>query len=89
MSLHAATEHAGDQYEVNFLWRLFSVLSDEEETRVMVGPLWHSTRPNKPDAMSKFQILGGLFARDCNYETSRYRYRVLWVIPLGSASMHE
>jgi len=55
----------------------------------MVGPLWYSTRPNKPDAMSKFQILGGLFARDCNYETERYRYRFLWVIPLGGAPMHE
>ena len=82
-------QDAGEHYEFNFLWRMFSVLSDEEATRVMVGPLWYSTRPNKPDAMSKFQILGGLFARDCNYETERYRYRFLWVIPLGSAPMHE
>ena len=80
-------QDAGDQYEFNFLWRMFSVLSDEEATRVMVGPLWYSTRPHKPDAMSKFQILGGLFARDCNYETDRYRYRLLWVIPLGSSPM--
>jgi hypothetical protein len=55
----------------------------------MVGPLWYSTQPHKPDAMSKFQILGGFFARDCNYETERYRYRFLWLIPLGSKSMHE
>jgi hypothetical protein len=82
-------QQAGDQYEFNFLWRLFSVLSDEEETRVVVGPLWHSTRPQKPGAMSEFQILGGLFARDCNYDTERYRYRMLWFIPLGSQSMKE
>jgi len=82
-------QDAGEHYEVNVLWRLFSVLNDDEETRVMVGPLWHSTRPNKPDAMTKFQILGGLFARDCNYETERYRYRMLWVIPFGSRSMND
>lgn len=80
-------QQAGDQYEFNFLWRLFSVLSEEESTRVMVGPLWFSERPNQPDAMTKFQILGGLFARDCNYETQRYRYRVLWFIPLAANDM--
>jgi hypothetical protein len=77
----------GEQVEFNFLWRLFSVLREEDSTRVMVGPFWHSTRPNVPDAMTKFQILGGLFARDCNYETQRYRYRLLWVIPFAATPM--
>ena len=56
-------------------------------TRVMVGPFWHSERPNRDSAMTKFQILGGLFARDCNYETQRYRYRILWVIPFAPVPM--
>jgi hypothetical protein len=38
--------------------------------------------------MTSFQILGGLFARDCNYDTNRYRYRVLWLIPLRANEMH-
>lgn len=81
-------QEAGDQLEFNFLWRLFSVRKEEESTRVMVGPLWFSERPNQPDAMTKFQILGGLFARDCNYDTERYRYRILWFIPLGANDMY-
>ena len=78
---------AGEQLEFNFLWRLLSVRSEEDSTRVMVGPFWHSTRPNVPDAITKFQILGGLFARDCNYETQRCRYRILWVIPFAATPM--
>ena len=78
---------AGEQYEFNFLWRMISVLREEESTRVMLGPLWYSERPNVPDAMTSFQILGGLFARDCNYDTNRYRYRLLWLIPLGANEM--
>jgi hypothetical protein len=80
-------QKAGDQHEFNFLWRMVSVLSEESSTRVMVGPFWHSEKPKKDDSMTKFQILGGLFARDCNYETERYRFRILWIIPFGSASM--
>ena len=45
------------------------------------------TPPNVPDAMTSFQILGGLFARDCNHATNRYRYRLLWLIPLGANEM--
>jgi hypothetical protein len=80
-------QEAGAQHEFNFLWRMVSVLSEESSTRVMVGPFWHSEKPKKDDSMTKFQILGGLFARDCNYETERYRYRILWFIPFGNAPM--
>jgi hypothetical protein len=80
-------QEAGEQYEFNFLWRMVSVLREEESTRVMVGPLWYSERPNVPDAWTSFQILGGLLARDCNYATHRYRYRLLWLIPLGASEM--
>lgn len=79
---------AGDRYEFNFLWRMVSVLHEEESTRVFIGPFWHSTKPDREDTPMKFQILGGLFARDCNYDTQRYRYRLLWVIPLGARSMN-
>ena len=82
-------QDAGEQYEFNFLWRLVSVLSEEASTRVMVGPFWHSEKPKKEDSMATFQILGGLFARDCNYETQRYRYRIFWIIPFGRAPMKE
>ncbi len=81
-------QEAGEQMEFNFLWRIFSILRDEDSTRVMVGPLWRSEKPVKEDAMTKFQILGGLFARDCNYETNRYRYRIFWAIPLGAQPMN-
>ncbi|HLY72828.1 MAG TPA: hypothetical protein VKU80_01820 [Planctomycetota bacterium] len=80
-------QNAGQDYEVNVLWRMFSVLHEEKSTRVMVGPLWRSEKPDQENAMMSFQILGGLFARDCNYETQRYRYRLLWAIPLGANSM--
>lgn len=80
-------QEAGEQYEFNFLWRIFSILREPDSTRVMVGPLWRSEKPMKGNEMTKFQILGGLFARDCNYETRRYRYRMLWVIPFGAEPM--
>jgi hypothetical protein len=80
-------QDAGRDHEFNFLWRIFSVLHEEESTRVMVGPLWRSEKPDRENALTKFQILGGLFARDCNYETNRYRYRIFWVIPLGANPM--
>jgi hypothetical protein len=49
---------------------------------VIVGPLWWSYRP-APGTPIKFQVLGGLFARDCNYVRGTYRYRILWLIPIG------
>jgi hypothetical protein len=81
-------QEAGEQMEFNFLWRIFSILREGDSTRVMVGPLWRSEKPLKEDSMTNFQILGGLFARDCNYETNRYRYRIFWGIPLGAQPMN-
>jgi hypothetical protein len=80
-------QSGGKDYEFNFLWRVFSLLHEEESTRVMVGPLWKSEKPDPEGSMMSFQILGGLFARDCNYDTRRYRYRILWGIPLGPNPM--
>jgi hypothetical protein len=74
-------QSAGEDYEVNFLWRLFSIRAQGDSTRVMVGPLWWSETP-AGDEPKEFQILGGLFARDCNREKKLYRYRFLWVIPM-------
>ncbi len=53
-----------------------------ERSGVVVGPLWWSYRP-APGAPIKFQVLGGLVARDCNYAQGTYRYRILWFIPVG------
>jgi ribosomal protein S21 len=77
-----AWQRAGNDRELNILWRMFHYRREGAATRVMVGPLWRSERPaaGKPAA---FQILGGLAARDCNYRTGSYRYRILWFIPVG------
>lgn len=74
---------AGDDYEFNFLWRLFHLRLQGTASTVMVGPFWWSERP-EAGAPAEFQVLGGLVARDCNYDKGLYRYRILWIIPLGS-----
>ncbi len=76
-------QSAGDDYELNVLWRLLSIRRQGTLTRAMVGPFWWSEQP-RDDAPMEFQILGGLFARDCNYEKGMYRYRVLWIIPFAA-----
>ena len=52
----------------------------------MVGPLWNWERP-KPGVPAQFQVLGGLLARDSDYERELYRYRIFWLIPLGTMAM--
>ena len=74
---------AGDDYEFNFLWRLLSLRRQGPGSRTMVGPFWWSETPGG-EVPSEFLVLGGLFARDCDYEKGAYRYRLLWVIPLGA-----
>jgi hypothetical protein len=74
---------AGDDYELNFLWRLVHLRRQGTVATTMVGPLWWSERP-KDGVPAEFQVLGGLVARDCNYDKGLYRYRILWIIPLGS-----
>jgi hypothetical protein len=32
---------------------------------------------------AEFQVLGGLVARDVNYERGTYRYRILWGLRIG------
>ena len=79
-------QHAGQDYEFNFLWRLFSIQRRGEYSRVTMFPIWWQERPS-PQTLSQFTILGGLIARDCNYDNGTYRYRILWFIPVtGSRS---
>jgi len=74
---------AGDDYELNFLWRLLHLRRQGTVSTTMVGPFWWSERP-KDGVPAEFQVLGGLVARDCNYDKGLYRYRFLWIIPLGT-----
>ncbi|MHC4505670.1 MAG: hypothetical protein ACYTFI_20385, partial [Planctomycetota bacterium] len=76
-------QRAGEDYEFNFLWRLFHIRREGEATYLTIGPFWRSERPAK-GYPARFQVLGGLFARDCNYERGTYRYRILWLFPVGA-----
>ncbi len=75
-------QRAGDDYEFNFLWRIFHVRREGAHSQFEVGPLWYSESGGE-QTPTGFQILGGLVAKDCNYERGTYRYRLLWLIPLG------
>jgi hypothetical protein len=74
-------QHAADGREVNVLWRLMHERRTAGVSESMVAPLWWSER--RDGAPSRWQILGGLLARNCNYQTGHYRYYALWLIPLG------
>ncbi|MFO0982641.1 MAG: hypothetical protein U1E76_13065 [Planctomycetota bacterium] len=78
-----AQQSCEDGSELNLLWRLFHTRSRAGADEVMVGPFYSSERPSA-DVPSTYQILGGLFARDCNYATSTYRYRLFWFFPIGA-----
>jgi len=75
-------QRAGDDYEFNFLWRVFHVRRMGERSQLAVSPLWWSESGGE-NTPTGFQILGGLFARDCNYARRTYRYRLLWLIPVS------
>ncbi|HAK95278.1 MAG TPA: hypothetical protein DCM87_09810 [Planctomycetes bacterium] len=75
-------QRAGDDYEFNFLWRLFHVRRMGARSQLAVSPLWWSESGGE-GTPAGYQILGGLFARDCNYTRKTYRYRLLWVIPVS------
>lgn len=51
-------------------------------------PLWYTSSPY-PNAPSEFLVLGGLVARDCDYDRRRYRYRILWIIPIGGGEFES
>ena len=78
-------QEAGEDYEINVLWRLFAHRRQGESTRTMVAPLWWSERP-RDDVPSEVQVLGGFFARDCNYERGLQRYRLLWLFEVWAGS---
>jgi len=67
--------------EVNVLWRLFHRRAEGDTSEVMVGPLWSSEhRSGRP---SRWSALLGIVSRRSNWQTGRYRYYLLWVVPLG------
>jgi hypothetical protein len=77
-------QRAGDGHELNVLWRLFHLRTRSNVDEVMVGPLWSSE--HHAGAPTKWQILGGLLARDCNYKSGSSRYYAFWIFPLGKRS---
>jgi hypothetical protein len=76
-------QDAGEDYEFNPLWRLFHLRKEAGASRLMLGPLWWSEKP-RPHVPKEYQILGGLFARDCDYDEKSYRHRILWFFPIGA-----
>jgi len=81
-------QRAGADYEVSLLWRIFHTRKQDGVLELEVAPivpLWWSEHVK--EAPAKFQVLGGLFARDCDHKRRKYRYRALWAIPItGSRS---
>jgi hypothetical protein len=71
---------AGDDWEFNFLWRLFHRRVEDGLSTTVVGPLWYSeTRAGLP---MDYKILGGLFARDVFETRGTYRNRYLWFLTM-------
>lgn len=74
-------QRAPDASEVNILWRLWHRRAVGDTSEVMVGPFWSSEhRTGRP---MRWNILGGLVSRRSNWDSGRYRYYLLWVIPLN------
>jgi hypothetical protein len=73
-------QQADNGYEVNVLWRLFHLRGQNATTDSAVWPLWWSER--RPDAPSRWQILGGLVGHENNYDTKTSRFYLFW-IPIG------
>ena len=46
------------------------------------GPLWWSQ--HRAGAPASWDILGGLVGRVVNFDEGHYRYRIFWLIPVGS-----
>jgi len=81
-------QRAGSDYEFNFLWRLLHARREGTAMSADMAFLWHLERP-APGKPAEFQVLGGLFARDCRYRTGSYRYRILWFCPVGRRRFFE
>jgi hypothetical protein len=73
-------QRAGHDYHLRVLY-LNGRYRDDLATTTFLQPFWHHQRP-QPNVVSNFQILGGLIARDCDYENRLYAYRIFWIFPL-------
>jgi hypothetical protein len=75
-SIPFSYQSAGDDWEFNFLWRLFHRRVENDLETTVIGPLWYSeTRTGLP---TDYKLLGGLFARDVYETRGTYRNRFLW-----------
>jgi hypothetical protein len=77
---------SGHQYRLRLLY-LFGRYRGEEPkgghlndltTTTFFQPFYHHQR-QRPNVPAEFQILGGLIARDCDYERREYMYRIFWL----------
>lgn len=75
-------QSAGNDYEINFLWKLFHLRKEMNTTEFTLGPLWNSVY--QQGSPLDYNILGGFFARDVKFDLRQYRYRALWIVQLGS-----
>jgi hypothetical protein len=76
------TEDGG---EFNFLWWFFHVRTQRGITEVDAGfPVWLWSSQHRAGSPASWDILGGLVGRVVNFDEGHYRYRIFWIIPVGS-----
>jgi hypothetical protein len=77
-------QESPDEYEFNFLRRLFSTRKEGQSSNTWVFPFWWSECA-ETGAPLEFQILGGLVAQDCEFKEGWWtRTRIFWFIPFGA-----
>ena len=59
-------QNTADGHEINALWRLVHVREQHGSTETTVWPLWWSE--HREQAPASWQVLGGLFGRECDRE---------------------
>ncbi len=77
----------GQDWEFNFLWRLFHLRQQGDVKTTTIGPLWYSE--SKPGLPTDYKILGGLFARDVFETRGTVRYRALWFLSFGEEELSK
>jgi len=76
-------QRAGADYEFSLLWELLQLEREDGNESTTVAPFYYSERP-AGEKLSRFQVLGGLYARDCDYTSRTSRKRLFWIFPIGS-----
>ncbi len=67
--------------EVSIAGEFIRMRSTHDRTTIWISPLWWSE--HRPAAPPAWQALGGLLARNCDYNRRTSRWSILWCIPVG------